>query len=240
MTYEFGHALGFADSNGWLSNVDDRDTPAFFTSTNAVREYNSVSGTAANPDGVPIDQDGGTGTAYSHWDDAIFGNELMTGFINVGLNHLIIIAVGAFEDMGYTDDYAAADAYSPPTAVVPAGVNPPANASASRVLPARISFPDRAPMILRDDDATRQLVRTALDDALSTAPPHGPLDLRHLADEQRAVLAAWGSVGREVASPLGTAALPGLTSHLTANWPQFGQPGYGKIAPRLFAVVSVG
>jgi len=240
MTHEFGHALGFPSSNGWRSNVDDPTTPTFFTGTNAVREYNSVFGTAADPSGVPIEQTGGAGTAFAHWDDAIFGNELMTGTINVGLNPLSVITVGAFEDMGYTVDYAAADAYSPPTAGVRAGVNPPANASASRVLPARISFPDRAPLILRDDNITRAFVRTALDDALSSASPHGPLDLRHLADEQRAVLAAWASIGIKAASPLGTAALPGISSHVNANWPQFGQPSHGKIGPRLFAAVTVG
>jgi hypothetical protein len=95
-------------------------------------------------------------------------------------------------------------------------------------------------MILRDDETTREFVRTALDDALSSAPPHGPLDLRHLADEQRAVLAAWASIGIKAASPLGIAALPGTSSHVNANWPQFGQPSHGKIGPRLFAAVTNG
>ncbi len=191
MIHEFAHALGFPDAAGFQQYVSEDGS--YFTGPNAVREYNSVFGAAADPQGVPFDTTGGGGTAYAHWNEDVFGNELMTGFIDPSGNPISVITVGAFDDMGYTVDYAAADAYSPPAAVAPAAANQPANAAAIRVLPARISFPDRPPLILSDDDAARQLVRTALNDALSTAPPHGPLDLRHLADEQRAVLAAWAS-----------------------------------------------
>ena len=163
----------------------------------------------------------------------------MTGFIDVGLNPLSVITVGAFDDMGYTVDYAAADPYTPPSAVATAAASQPANAVAVRVLPARISFPDKAPLILTDDDAARQLVRNALDDVLSTDPPHGPLDLRHLADEQRAVLAAWASVGREAASLSTGWALHGPAIGQNGNWPGFGQPSSGKASSRLFAVVGI-
>ena len=30
----------------------------------------------------PVEQDGGSGTAGSHWDEETFGNELMTGYVN--------------------------------------------------------------------------------------------------------------------------------------------------------------
>ena len=240
MTHEFGHALGFPNSNGWLSNVDDRVTPAFFTGTNAVREYNSVFGTAANPNGVPIEQDGGAGTAYAHWDDAIFGNELMTGFINVGLNPLSVITVGAFDDMGYTVDYAAADPYTPPAANARSGLNQPVGAAASRALPARISFPDRPALILEDNNATRELVRAALHHAAQKNSPTGPLDLRHLADEQRAVLAAWASAGREAVSVAAGWSPLGPEINGAANWAGMAKTGSGSLPPRLFALVGMG
>jgi hypothetical protein len=34
--------------------------------------------------GIPVEQDGGSGTAGSHWNGEIFGNELMTGYIRRG------------------------------------------------------------------------------------------------------------------------------------------------------------
>ena len=36
---------------------------------------------------IPVEADGGPGTAYGHWDEATFGNELMTGYINGGKIH---------------------------------------------------------------------------------------------------------------------------------------------------------
>lgn len=237
MIHEFAHALGFPASNGFQQYLSEDGR--YFTGPNAVREYMDVFGVSADPQGVPLDTTGGGGTAYAHWNETVFGNELMTGFIDPAGNPLSVITVGAFDDMGYTVDYTAADAYSPPAAVAPAAANQPANAAAVRVLPARISFPDRAPLILGNDESARQLVRTALDDAVSTDPPHGPLDLRHLADEQRAVLAAWASVGREAASLATGWALHGPPIGLTRNWPEFGQLSGGKGSPRLFALAGI-
>ena len=233
MTHEFGHALGFPASNGWLDNVDDPTTPAFFTGTNAVREYNSVFGASANPNGVPIEQNGGAGTAYAHWDDAVFGNELMTGFIDVGLNPLSVITVGAFEDMGYTVDYAAADPYTPPVAA--AAVAPVSNGKASRVLPARLTFPGQAPLILSNDAASRELIRTALDAPPAGSGTHNPLDLRHLSSSQRAQLAAWAAIGAEAWMPKSADAPPRHPGGL----PWFGQSLGTKVESRLFAVVGM-
>ncbi len=83
LAHEFGHALGMPQSEGWLAlEIPDNVSPTHFTGANAVREYNQLFGTAADPLGVPIEQDGGPGTAFAHWDDATFGNELMTGALD--------------------------------------------------------------------------------------------------------------------------------------------------------------
>ena len=59
--------------------------------------------------GVPVELDGGSGTAGSHWDEETFGNELMTGYINAGENYISGMSAAAFKDMGYvvTPDYLA-------------------------------------------------------------------------------------------------------------------------------------
>ena len=49
---------------------------------------------------IPIEADGGPGTAYGHWDETTFGNELMTGYIN-GANYISAMTVASLEDMGY-------------------------------------------------------------------------------------------------------------------------------------------
>ena len=40
-----------------------------------------------------------------HWQETVFGNELMTGSIDRGFNPISRITVGAFQDMGYTLNY---------------------------------------------------------------------------------------------------------------------------------------
>ncbi len=104
LIHEFGHALGFTSVSEYLSLI----TGADYVGVNALREYQRF---VPGATGVPMEQGGGAGTAYAHWDEATFGNELMTGFIDTGINPLSRISVGAFADMGYTVDYAAADAY---------------------------------------------------------------------------------------------------------------------------------
>lgn len=50
--------------------------------------------------GVPIETDGGSGTAGGHWDEATFSAEIMTGYIDRG-NYLSTMTIAALEDMGY-------------------------------------------------------------------------------------------------------------------------------------------
>ena len=231
--HEMGHVLGIGTVWAGLGLVSGTG----FNGAAAVAAYQDIFSTSATL--VPIEQEGGAGTAGGHWDEDVFDNELMTGFIEPGGNPLSVITVGAFDDMGYTVDYAAADAYAPPAAVAPAGAQAAGAAAAIRRLPARISFPDRPSVILNDDDAARELVRTALDDALSTDTPHGPLDLRHLADEQWAVLAAWASVGREAASLAAGWSSTGPSS-IVSSWAAATPAGSGIASSRLFALVGMG
>ena len=51
--------------------------------------------------GIPVEQDGGSGTAGSHWDEETFDNELMTGYINDGSNPFSAMSAASFADLGY-------------------------------------------------------------------------------------------------------------------------------------------
>lgn len=50
---------------------------------------------------LPIENTGGPGTRFSHWRESALDNELMTGFLNLGVNPLSRITAGSLEDLGY-------------------------------------------------------------------------------------------------------------------------------------------
>lgn len=107
ITHEMGHAFGFTDGAQVFSRWFVGDT---FTGPNALREYTSIFAVAAT--GVPL-----AAGDRAHWDEAVFGNELMTPFTTGTPEYISRITVGALEDMGYTVDYAAAEPYVRPGAV---------------------------------------------------------------------------------------------------------------------------
>jgi hypothetical protein len=118
ITHELGHALGFASSNpGFRRWVQD----AAWVGTNAVREYSMISGVVSAT--IPLETEGGAGTAGAHWLESVFGDELMTGFVAaVGTRMpLSRVTVGSLQDLGYTVNYAAADPYVLP-AITSAGL----------------------------------------------------------------------------------------------------------------------
>jgi len=59
---------------------------------------------------VPVETDGGPGTACLHWDEVCFRGELMTGYESGGLQ-MSRITLGTLEDLGYTVDYSKADPF---------------------------------------------------------------------------------------------------------------------------------
>jgi hypothetical protein len=97
-------------------------------SQNAAAEFDSVGGTnytgAGQPYGSPLHvppvencanspyvyPNCGQGTVNSHWRTTVFGNELMVGFLPAH-PALSVVSLGSLQDLGYTVNYAAADAY---------------------------------------------------------------------------------------------------------------------------------
>lgn len=121
VTHEAGHVLGIGITSSqvqtlWGSNANALGThDPFFSGSGAVSGFDGVGGDAHLSDGVPLANRGGDGTAGAHWREANLETELMTGFIDAGVDMPIsAVTVGALDDIGYTVDRSAADPYGLP------------------------------------------------------------------------------------------------------------------------------
>ena len=139
--HEMGHVLGIGtiwEDLGLLSGAGTSNP--IFTGANATAQYNAIYGTSAR--GVPVEATGGSGTRDSHWRDTVFTNELMTGWAGPGTSlPLSRVTVGSLADLGYTVNYAAADAYTPTAAGLSAGRSASSSSSlaSSRLFGLRVS-----------------------------------------------------------------------------------------------------
>ncbi|SMY09017.1 leishmanolysin-related zinc metalloendopeptidase [Flavimaricola marinus] len=113
--HEMMHSLGFGTiwSQLGLTEGSVRGGTLIFTGENATLAYNEALADIADDDpnslnGVPVETDGGPGTAGGHWDEDTFTNELMSGFID-DANYISAMTVAAFEDMGYDTIFDAND-----------------------------------------------------------------------------------------------------------------------------------
>lgn len=112
--HEMGHVLGFGtlwETKGLIDG--DRPGDPLYVGPVALDAYRQLGRQPGAP-GIPLANTGGPGTFASHWREALFTNELMTGFINRGENPLSVLTVAAMADLGYRVDPAAADAYLVP------------------------------------------------------------------------------------------------------------------------------
>ncbi len=111
--HEMAHVIGFGtiwDEKDLLIGAGSSDPR--FVGEGATEEYNNIFGVSES--GVPVEAEFGPGTALSHWDEDLFGNELMTGFINFGENPLSRITAASMGDLDYEVNVDAADPYAPP------------------------------------------------------------------------------------------------------------------------------
>ena len=88
--HEMLHTLGFGTIWGNLGLITG-------TGFNGPLANAAYPGTAL----VPIELDGGAGTAWSHWDEETMYNELMTGYIDND-NYLSYVTVASLGDLGYS------------------------------------------------------------------------------------------------------------------------------------------
>ena len=116
--HEMAHVLGFGtlwESMGLIA--DSGSINPTFIGADAMAEYGRLTN-RPDPAPVPVANTGGAGTRDGHWREAVFGDELLTGFLSGRTRPLSKVSIAAFEDMGYQVDRNAADPYNLPSARV--------------------------------------------------------------------------------------------------------------------------
>ena len=114
IVHEMGHVLGIGtlwEDKGLL--LGPGTSNPMFTGVHAMEEFAKLRGEEA-PEPVPVENEGGPGTRDGHWRESLFGNELMTGFLDPAENPLTRMTIGSLEDLGYTVNYNVAGPYSLP------------------------------------------------------------------------------------------------------------------------------
>lgn len=116
--HEMAHVIGFGtiwSYKGLLQGAGSNNPT--FSGANAMRAFGTLLGAGA-PTAVPVANTGGPGTRDAHWREAVFGNELMTGFINQGVNPISRLTIASLTDLGYQVNLEAADAYTLPSSIM--------------------------------------------------------------------------------------------------------------------------
>ncbi len=106
--HEMGHVLGLGTLWDAFDFVDR--SKAGYTGQNALEEYRTLSGHGSAAY-VPLETGGGSGTAYSHWSERVFEDEIMTGWCDDDMP-ISRVTIGALEDLGYRVSYAQADFFA--------------------------------------------------------------------------------------------------------------------------------
>ncbi len=131
--HEMGHVLGIGSFwqplNGFNSRnllEFDSDSSESCNATNTFTLKPGFTGKYTNAEyealgftgNTPVEDQYGAGTQCSHWDEALFGHELMTGFSDDGAMPLSRLTIASLADLGYQVDYSKADPYTLPPCYV--------------------------------------------------------------------------------------------------------------------------
>lgn len=113
ITHEMGHVVGIGTiwSRKRLLQGAGTANPTF-TGRAAEEEYGRLRNGGRTS--VPVENRGGPGTADAHWREAVFGSELMTGFVANAPNPLSRLTVASLQDLGYVVNLDAAEPYTLP------------------------------------------------------------------------------------------------------------------------------
>jgi len=109
--HEMGHVLGLGTNFLLIGLVDGFPFDPHFTGRAGVAAHQELGGDRF----VPLEDQGGLGTVVGHWRESVFGNELMTGYLNAGSQPMSRMTIAALADLGYGVNLAAADPYSIPS-----------------------------------------------------------------------------------------------------------------------------
>jgi hypothetical protein len=108
VVHEMGHVLGVGTLwNFRRSLLQFSVTDPRFVGRFAIDGYHAVGGASRT---IPVEEGGGPGTAFGHWDEESFDTELMTGFIGRKAP-LSVMTIGSMRDLGYVVNTAVADEY---------------------------------------------------------------------------------------------------------------------------------
>ena len=100
-------------SRGLLADAGGADP--IFTGPATLAQFLALGGAVYAGRPVPVENTGGAGTRDAHWRESVFRSELMTGFVNLGVNPLSRMTIASLQDLGFTAvALAAADQYSVP------------------------------------------------------------------------------------------------------------------------------
>ena len=120
--HEMLHVVGIGTLWSSFNFVQEAGTPqSRYTGPLGVQGCIALGGADVCPGSVPLETGGGAGTRDAHWSEAVFFNELMTGFVNTRqsvptgiLNPLSSMSISSLGDVGYTVNAKAADPYTIP------------------------------------------------------------------------------------------------------------------------------
>lgn len=109
MAHEIGHALGIGTI--WSAQLADHGGDLRFTGPNAGAAYRlaTMGADSLARWGVPVQMEGGPAVARTHWRESALRTELLTPFVNPGLQPLSAITIAALRDLGYMVDDGRAD-----------------------------------------------------------------------------------------------------------------------------------
>lgn len=96
--HEMLHALGFGTLWGLKHLVSGN---AYVGSAGDLAYARMLHPGATAGVAVPLETTGGSGTAGAHWSEAVFGKELMTGYLNKAYAPLSAMSAYALADLGY-------------------------------------------------------------------------------------------------------------------------------------------
>ncbi len=106
--HEMAHVLGLGTLWDTFSLISPTNEYQYVGST-ALSAWRVVS-TNPNATYVPLETEGGAGTAGAHWLESILGDEIMTGYVDMVMP-FSIVTVGSLADLGYVVDYSRADTF---------------------------------------------------------------------------------------------------------------------------------
>lgn len=117
ITHEMMHVVGFGTF--WDTTGDNLlvnyGPDVRYAGAGGIAGCKAIGGVTTCATNVPVEgTQGGDGTINSHWRETTFGNELMTGFLNTGVNPLSAMTIESLQDLGYTVNTAAADPFTIP------------------------------------------------------------------------------------------------------------------------------